>query len=69
MRFFAPFQYVGLHEASLKGYEGVVKLLISKGADVNAWDKEGKSHLDNAIKHGHKEVEALIRSHGGNPSE
>jgi len=41
----------------------VTGLLLAKGADVNAKDKEGWTPLDAAT--GHKEIVALIRQHGG----
>ena len=46
----------------------MIKLLISKGADVNA-TKEGMTLLDFAIEKGELEVAELLRKHGGKMGE
>ena len=43
----------------------VVQLLLAKGADVNAKDREGKTPVDRAQQTGHKELADLLRRHGG----
>jgi len=42
----------------------IIELLINKGAEVNARDKEGLTPLDLAIHKGRKRVEQLLRKHG-----
>jgi ankyrin repeat protein len=37
-----------LHWAAHKGYLEVAKILLARGADVNAKDKDGKTPLDSA---------------------
>jgi len=44
----------------------MVKLLISKGADVNAKNRGGKTALTVATESGDKEMEKLLREHGAN---
>ncbi|MHC4242188.1 MAG: ankyrin repeat domain-containing protein, partial [Planctomycetota bacterium] len=44
-----------------------VKLLISKGADVNTKDKDGHTAFSLAEKRGHKAIVELLRKHGANP--
>jgi ankyrin repeat protein len=45
-----------LHQAAQNGHAGVVRLLISKGADVLAEDKEGRTALRLAVENGHMTV-------------
>jgi len=42
----------------------VVEVLLAKGADVNAKDKEGKTPLRRALAEGHKFMADLLRKHG-----
>lgn len=52
-----------LHHAAEKGPTGLVKFLITKGANVNEKDDNGQTPLHHATKAGHKEiVEILIAS-------
>jgi ankyrin repeat protein len=52
-----------LHDAAEKGPTGLVKFLITKGANVNEKDDNGQTPLHHATKEGHKEiVEILIAS-------
>ena len=53
-----------LHKAVIMGKSKVVDLLITKGADINAKDKSGKSALDLATICGHKDVAELLRKRG-----
>ncbi|KAH8649522.1 hypothetical protein BGZ61DRAFT_511306 [Ilyonectria robusta] len=48
------------HEASENGYEAVVRLLIGKGADANASDKDGWTPLLRASERGHEAVVRLL---------
>ena len=49
-----------LHYAVVGGHKEVAELLISKGADVNAKDKDGWTPLHEATMGGHKEVAELL---------
>jgi ankyrin repeat protein len=51
--------------ASQLGNKEVVKLLIQKGADVNAKNKYGETALRLAFYYGHKEIVELLKSYGG----
>ena len=53
-----------LHEAAVDGDIRQVKLLISKGADVNAKNKLGKTALHYASEKGHTDVARLLISQG-----
>jgi len=56
-----------LHLAT--GSNEIAKLLISKGADVNAKDELlGRTPLDEAIFSNHSEIVDLLRKHGGKRS-
>jgi ankyrin repeat protein len=50
-----------LHEASShNGNLEIVKLLIEKGANINAKDLDGLTPRDYALKNGHKEIAKYI---------
>ncbi len=53
-----------LQEASLRGYSGVVELLLSRGADKNAKDKDGRTALSYALKYGNKAAADVLRKTG-----
>jgi ankyrin repeat protein len=42
-----------------------VKLLIAKGADVNAKDVKGGTPLDSTILYDQAQIAELLRKHGG----
>ena len=42
----------------------VVKLLIEKGADINARDNSGRTALMIASKNGHTQIVELLKAHG-----
>jgi len=50
--------------ASFYGHKEVVELLLKKGADVNAKDKNGRTALMIASKKGHKEIVELLKFYG-----
>ncbi len=50
--------------ASLRGNVDVVKLLLAKGADINAKTKGGQTALMAASSGGHQEVVNLLKAHG-----
>jgi cytohesin len=54
-----------LHIAAREGHKEIVELLLAKGVDVNAKDKEGKTPLDAAIYGKNPQTADLLRKHGG----
>jgi hypothetical protein len=54
-----------IHYALTTDLNNVVKLLIEAGADVNAIGPRGKSPLTIAIERSNREMQGLIRKHGG----
>jgi cytohesin len=58
-----------LHEATAAGDVGQVKLLLSKGADVNAKDKDGRTPLHSAAWYGRKDVAEVLIAKGANVNE
>jgi hypothetical protein len=53
-----------LHWAAKKGYKDVAELLIAKGADVNAKNKNGSTPLHMAVEKGYKDVAELLIAKG-----
>jgi ankyrin repeat protein len=53
-----------LHLAASEGRIEVAKFLISVRADVQAKDRRGNSPLDDAIRHGHRSVQAALLKAG-----
>jgi ankyrin repeat protein len=53
-----------LHKAAKEGNLKLVKELVSKGADVNAKDKYGRTPLHYAAKEGHLDVVKFLVSKG-----
>jgi len=54
----------GPHYPSGANDPQTVKLLLQKGADVNAQDKYGETALKRAQRRGHKEIVELLKAHG-----
>ena len=54
-----------LHYAAANGHKGIVELLNTKGADVNAKDGDGKTPLEVAIERGKTDTAELLCKHGG----
>merc|ERR1719187_3121070 len=54
-----------LHIACVAGHKAVVKLLLERGADVNARDVHDWTPLDEATRNHREEVEAIVRNFGG----
>ena len=55
--------------AAREGHEGIVKLLIAKGANLNAVGPNGETPLTLAAMNGHKEIADLLRKHGAKKTE
>ena len=55
-----------MHQAAVKRRNGVVELLISNGANVNAQDEDGGTPL---FYTSNPEIVELIRKHGGKTGE
>lgn len=53
-----------LHSASQWGREGIVRLLLKNGADVNAVNKYGQSPLHYACVFGHQNIKQLLINKG-----
>jgi hypothetical protein len=53
-----------LHLAASEGRSEVTRFLIAAGADVQAKDRLGNSPLDDAIRHGHHQVQLALRAAG-----
>jgi len=64
-------EWTPLHYAAYSSQKEVAELLIDKGADVNAKDKNGKTPLDWAVDspYSDEETAALLRKHGGKTGE
>ena len=54
-----------LHLASSEGHVDVVECLLALNANVNATDRMGFSPLVDACRHGHLQVQTLLRNAGG----
>ena len=57
-----------LHIAATFNRTNEVKLLLSKGARINATDSEGETPLDYAVTGGHKESVNALLVNGANPN-
>ena len=61
--------FTALHRACLVGAHEVVSLLLSLGADVNPRSEDrgdgGRTPLDVAEMHKHREIAQYLRNHGG----
>ena len=53
-----------LHLAAKNGYEDVAKVLIDKGADVNATDNQKQTPLHSAAENGQAEMCELLLNNG-----
>ena len=53
-----------LHEAAKKGHRGVVKLLINRGSDLNAEDKDGDTPLHDAARYGNRRALKILLERG-----
>ncbi|MBK27756.1 MAG: hypothetical protein CMO77_02875 [Verrucomicrobiales bacterium] len=58
-----------LFSAVFNGHNDIVKLLISKGADINSTDINGETPLDWAISKNLIETDILLRKLGGKTSK
>ena len=55
---------IKIFEAVAKNDIETLRSIISKGADVNARDKNGKTPLSFAINNGYIKIAELLRQHG-----
>ena len=58
-----------MKDREVERVKGIVKLLIAKGADVNAQLDDGRTPLDGAIKQKQTETADLLRKHGAKTGE
>jgi glutaminase len=58
-----------LHLAASEGHMEVVKLLLEKGAPVNAKDRWGGTPLEDAERGRHEEIKQILISNGGSRTE
>ena len=56
-----------IHGAALSGHTRVVRLLLSRGADVNALDRNGHTPLHKASAEGHEKTVGLLLKNGADP--
>lgn len=55
-----------LHISCARGQEETVTALITKGACINAWDKDGKTPLYRSCENGHIKIVQVLLNHGAN---
>ncbi|KAK5658111.1 hypothetical protein OQA88_2667 [Cercophora sp. LCS_1] len=53
-----------IHQAANNGHTGIVRALLSKGAEVDPWDVDGATPLWNAAQKGHSEVVRMLLEAG-----
>ena len=53
-----------LHLAACEGRSEIVQFLLSAKADAAYKDRMGNNALDDAVRHGHRAVQLLLRSAG-----
>ena len=54
-----------LHSAALAGNEGLVELLLARGAVINARNGLALTPMAMAVSGGHRHIAELLRRHGG----
>ena len=57
-----------LHLTSRKGHVGVARMLVERGADVSARDKDERTPLHSASSRGHVDVARMLVEHGADVS-
>lgn len=55
-----------LHISCARGKEETVTALLTKGACINAWDKDGKTPLYKSCENGHIKIVQLLLNNGAN---
>lgn len=55
-----------LHISCALGKEETVTALLTKGACINAWDKDGKTPLYKSCENGHIKIVQLLLNNGAN---
>ena len=63
------FDRTPLGQAAINGRDGVIKLLLSKGADPNITDEHGNNPLHGAAQEGHKTAVELLIEAGADPKK
>lgn len=55
----------GIHLAASEGHLEAVKFFIEKNVNINPKDRWGGTPLADALREGHKDVQTLLKKHGG----
>lgn len=64
LRSLVPMNGNALHAAAFSGYNGIVQMLIDKGADINAQGGEYSNALQAAVLGGHNEILQMLLNRG-----
>lgn len=59
-------RWTSLHEATSKGYLEITEFILSKGAAINAFDKDNNTPLHKAASKGYLDVVKLLVNKGAN---
>jgi ankyrin repeat protein len=57
-----------MHLSAENGRLGVVKLLLERGADIDALDGHGHTPYQISLQSGYREITDLLREHGADRS-
>jgi adenosylhomocysteine nucleosidase len=63
-----PMRVTGLHAAAAARATGIARMLLERGAEVDARQQAGYTALHAAARHGDEELVDLLLAHGADPS-